>query len=71
MAQAVVNIAVAILKPIWIKTQIITADDDKDFAEDERNPKVSNPDVYLALSCAPWGQSSNENSIGLIRQFLP
>ena len=52
-----------------IKT--ITFDNGKEFAEHERIAAALNVDCYFAHPYASWERGTNENTNGLIRQYLP
>ena len=51
--------------------QSITFDNGKEFAGHETIAQTLNTDVYFARPYRSWERGTNENTNGLIRQFLP
>ncbi|MGK0272344.1 MAG: IS30 family transposase, partial [Cocleimonas sp.] len=49
----------------------ITFDNGKEFADHETIAEVLNTEVYFAKPYRSWERGTNENTNGLIRQFLP
>jgi len=49
----------------------ITNDNGSEFAKHKELETLLNVNVYFARPYAPWQRGSNENAIGLIRQFIP
>ncbi len=49
----------------------ITADNGKEFAKHEYISRHLNADVYFAHPYSSWERGTNENTNGLIRQYLP
>jgi IS30 family transposase len=70
-AQAVANAVIELLKPLPIRTQTITADNGKEFADHERIARDLRADVYFAHPYSSWERATNENMNGLIRQYFP
>jgi IS30 family transposase len=70
-AEAVEEAITHLLKP-WIHdVHTITADNGKEFANHERISENLNTDFYFAHPNAAWERGSNENAIGLARQYFP
>ena len=70
-AEAVENAVVQLLRP-WIHdVYTITSDNGKEFANHERIAEKLNIDYYFAHPNAAWERGSNENAIGLVRQYFP
>jgi len=49
----------------------ITCDNGKEFADHERIASSLNADVYFAHPYSSWERGTNENTNGLIRQYIP
>lgn len=49
----------------------ITFDNGKEFAGHKKIAKALNTDIYFATPYCSWERGTNENTNGLIRQFLP
>ena len=49
----------------------ITCDNGKEFAAHEEIAKALNADIYFAHPYASWERGTNENTNGLIRQYIP
>ena len=69
-----VNVADAIIELLgpmkkWVET--LTADNGKEFAYHERIAKALNAKFYFAHPYSSWERGLNENTNGLIRQYLP
>ena len=62
---------IALLHPNrdWIHT--ITGDNGKEFAEHEKISTGLNIDFYFADPYSSWQRGANENTNGLIRQYIP
>ena len=63
--------AVETLKDIRNKIYTITADNGKEFALHEIISKLLNVDFYFAHPYHSWERGANENTNGLIRQYVP
>ena len=70
-AEAVEDAITHLLEP-WIHdVYTITADNGKEFANHERIAEKLNANFYFANPNAAWERGSNENAIGLVRQYFP
>jgi IS30 family transposase len=49
----------------------MTLDNAKEFAQHARLAKLVPEGVFFARPVHPWEHGTNENTIGLIRQFFP
>lgn len=58
------------LKPVIDRVLIITGDNGIEFAEHEAISKALNAQFYFAHPYASWERGLNENTNGLIRQYL-
>lgn len=70
-AENVADAIIELLGPMkkWVKT--LTADNGKEFAFHERIAKALNAKFYFAHPYSSWERGLNENTNGLIRQYLP
>ena len=59
------------LKPYAKYSHTATADNGKEFAFHKKIAKQLNIDVYFAEPYSSWQRGSNENTNGLIRQYIP
>ena len=59
------------LKPYQAKVLTLTSDNGKEFAGHEKISKALNADFYFAHPYRSWERGTNENTNGLIRQFIP
>jgi len=62
---------IAILTPFVDKVRSITADNGKEFAKFERIAETLEALFFFAHPHHPWERGTNENTNGLIRQYLP
>jgi len=69
-AEIVTEATILLLQPYLDKTLTITADNGKEFAGHEKIKKQLNADVYFAHPYSSWERGLNENTNGLIRQYL-
>ena len=70
-AEAVEDAITHLLEP-WIHdVHTITADNGKEFANHERIAEKLNANFYFAHPNAAWERGSNENAVGLVRQYFP
>jgi transposase, IS30 family len=53
------------------RTKTITFDNGKEFSEHEQIAEALNVDCFFANPYASWERGTNENTNGLIRQYLP
>ncbi len=70
-AEAVEEAINNLLWPWIFDVHTITADNGKEFANHERIAEELNTDFYFAHPNAAWERGSNENAIGLVRQYFP
>lgn len=68
VAEKVIS-ALRSLPPHWVKT--ITFDNGSEFAHHERMAKALGADIYFAHPYAAYERARNENTNGLLRQYLP
>lgn len=62
---------IEILTPFSDKVKSITADNGKEFAKFERIAQTLEALFFFAHPHHPWERGTNENTNGLIRQYLP
>ena len=67
--QAVKAMIISLLADLPVHT--ITCDNGKEFADHEEIARVLDAEVYFAHSYASWERGTNENTNGLIRQYIP
>jgi len=67
VAQTIINM----LGPHKDKVSTITVDNGTEFASHKKIAKELNAEVYFAHPYCAWERGLNENTIGLIRQYLP
>jgi len=70
-AESVSRMTISLLKPFLPAVKTITADNGKEFATHKKVALELNCDYYFAHPNAPWERGINENTNGLIRQYLP
>lgn len=70
-ADAVSTIMIDLLKPMKDITHTITLDNGKEFSAHEKVAKSLNSHVYFAHPYSSWERGLNENTNGLIRQYIP
>jgi len=70
-AEAVEDAITHLLEPWNDDVHTITADNGKEFAHHERIAEKLNANFYFAHPNAAWERGSNENAIGLVRQYFP
>jgi transposase, IS30 family len=68
-AEAVSAVITAGLKPFKVKT--LTFDNGKEFAKHQAIATALNTAVYFARPYHSWERGTNENTNGLVRQYLP
>jgi len=69
-APVVASIMTDLLKPFAAVTHTITLDNGKEFAHHEQVAKTLNVDIYFAHPYSSWERGLNENTNGLIRQYI-
>ena len=70
-AENVTQAMIALLAPHVEKVHTITVDNGKEFAYHEQITKKLNSQVYFAHPYHSWERGLNENTNGLIRQYVP
>ena len=70
-AEPVAAITIGLLAPYKEHTQTITADNGKEFAHHATISKALDAAVYFAHPYHAWQRGLNENTNGLIRQYVP
>lgn len=69
-AEAISKATVSLLAPIKDRLKTITADNGKEFSLHEQIAQELNLDWYFADAYSAWQQGTNENTNGLIRQYI-
>jgi transposase, IS30 family len=64
------TIMINLLKPMKNITHTITLDNGKEFSGHEKIAKSLNVDIYFAHPYSSWERGLNENTNGLIRQYI-
>ena len=70
-AEAVQDAITHLLEPWTHDVHTITADNGKEFANHEQIAEKLNANFYFAHPNAAWERGSNENAVGLVRQYFP
>ncbi len=70
-ATDVCDAIIDILKPYAVHVHTITADNASEFVEDQKIAKALKADVCFAHPYSSWERRLNENSNGLLRQYIP
>ena len=70
-AEAVAETTIGLLTPHKAHTETITADNGKEFAHHVRIGQTVEAAVYFAHPYHAWERGLNENTNGLIRQYVP
>ena len=70
-AELVATATIELLRPDKDRVLTLTADRGKEFARHEKVAKALECDYYFAPPYSCWQPGLNENTNGLIRQFLP
>ena len=70
-AEDVTRATIELLKPYEAAVHTITADNGKEFAYHEKISEALTADVYFAHPYSSWERGLNENTNGLLRQYLP
>ena len=66
----VAEIIIDLIKPMQNVTHTITLDNGKEFSSHEKIAKSLNADIYFAHPYSSWERGLNENTNGLIRQYI-
>ena len=70
-AQQVSEAMIELLKPVRLQVKTITSDNGKEFANHKKvKQKLFSP-FFFADAYASWQRGTNENTNGLIREYLP
>jgi IS30 family transposase len=70
-AEAVEDAVTHLLKPWILDVHTITSDNGKEFAHHKKIAKKLNTDFYFAHPNAACERGTNENAVGLVRQYFP
>jgi IS30 family transposase len=70
-SDGVAKIITALLKPMEQISHTITLDNGKEFSAHEEIAKFLNLTIYFAHPYSSWERGFNENTNGLIRQYIP
>jgi IS30 family transposase len=70
-AEQVTAATIRLLQPYGDQVVSITADNGKEFAHHEEIAEALKVDFYFARPYHSWERGTNENTNGLIRQYLP
>ena len=70
-SDGVAKIITALLKPMEQISHTITLDNGKEFSAHEEVAKFLNLTIYFAHPYSSWERGLNENTNGLIRQYIP
>ena len=70
-AAATETAIVRALQPYQLKTLTITFDNGKEFTNHQQIASELEAETYFAHPYSPWERGTNENTNGLIRQYLP
>jgi len=70
-AQAVKETILTLMRPLMDRVQTLTYDNGKEFAYHKAISAALNSDAYFAHPYHSWERGLNENTNGLIRQYLP
>lgn len=70
-AQQVSEAMIGILKPVRLQVKTITSDNGKEFAQHKKVKRKLFTSFFFADAYASWQRGTNENTNGLIREFLP
>jgi len=70
-AETVTHCSVDLLEPLSDHVHSITADNGKEFADHQRLDAALDARIYFAHPYHAWERGTNENTNGLLRQFLP
>lgn len=65
------DIMINLLKPFKDFSHTITLDNGKEFSDHEKTAAALNMNIYFAHPYHSWERGVNENTNGLIRQYIP
>ena len=71
IAAATEEAIVRLLKPYRLHTLTITFDNGKEFSNHQQIARQLEAEMYFAHPYASWERGTNENTNGLIRQYIP
>ena len=71
LAKTTARVAFNRLQRFSQRVQTLTFDNGVEFALHARIARSLNADIFFANPYAPWERGTNENTNGLIRQYLP
>ena len=69
-AEEVCQTTISLLRPIKDQLKTITADNGKEFSLHEHVAQALEIDWYFADAYSAWQRGTNENTSGLIRQYI-
>ena len=70
-AQQVSEAMIELLKPVRLQVKTITSDNSKEFAQHKKVKQKLFSSFFFADAYASWQRGTNENTNGLIREYLP
>ena len=70
-AQQVSEAMIELLKPVRLQVKTITSDNGKEFAQHKKGKQKLFSSFFFADAYASWQRGTNENTNGLIREYLP
>ena len=70
-AQQVSEAMIELLKPVRLQVKTITSDNGKEFAQHKKVKQKLFISFFFADAYASWQRGTNENTNGLIREYLP
>ena len=70
-AQQVSEAMIELLKPVRLQVKTITSDNGKEFAQHKKVKQRLFSPFFFADAYASWQRGTNENTNGLIREYLP
>ena len=70
-AASINKIIISCLAPVKDKVKSITFDQGTEFSQPDEIEEMLDTDVFFAHPHSPWERPTNENTNGLLRQFIP
>ena len=70
-AQQVSEAMIELLKPVRLQVKTITSDNGKEFAQHKKVKQKLFSSFFFADAYTSWQRGTNENTNGLIREYLP